>query len=298
MKTRMQAIDNLWSKLPRVVRDLSGALRQAGPPRDGGPGDRARPEPARGGQGPADPPGAQRRRPRHRDAGGRAGAKGKDPEGTLTLRAYHEGGHVIVEVVRRRRRASTRTASPRSRSQRGLRDPRPAGDDGPPGDPDAGLPAGLLHREDGHERVRPRRRHGRGQDQHRADRRRGRRRVDARRGHHLAADDPADAGDHPGADHRVRRRSGTSSRRSPCTSWCTSTARAAGSIEHAMGAPVYRLRGKLLPLVHLDRDARGRPDHGDAPTATSTSPCCRPRAAGSAWSSTACSTPRRSWSSR
>ena len=23
-------------------------------------------------------------------------------------------------------------------------------------------------------------------------------------------------------------------------------------IEHAMGAPVYRLRGNLLPLVHLD----------------------------------------------
>ena len=43
MKTRMQPIDNLWSKLPRVVRDLGAALRQAGLADHGRQGDRARP---------------------------------------------------------------------------------------------------------------------------------------------------------------------------------------------------------------------------------------------------------------
>ena len=68
MKTRMQPIDNVWSKLPRVVRDLCVSLRQVGPRRDGGPGHRARQDHPRGDQGPADPPGPQQRRPRHRAA--------------------------------------------------------------------------------------------------------------------------------------------------------------------------------------------------------------------------------------
>ena len=45
-------------------------------------------------------------------------------------------------------------------------------------DPAADLPARLLHRGDGHQRLRPRRRHGRRQDQHRAHRRHHRRRVE------------------------------------------------------------------------------------------------------------------------
>ena len=66
-------------------------------------------------------------------------------------------------------------------------------------------------------------------------------------------------------------------------------------IEYASGAPVYRLRGKLLPLVRLDRDARPR---RSAATRASTSWCCRPTGAASAWSWTASSTPKRSWSRR
>ena len=31
MKTRMQPIDHIWSKLPRVVRDLAVAAGQVGP---------------------------------------------------------------------------------------------------------------------------------------------------------------------------------------------------------------------------------------------------------------------------
>ena len=99
MKTRMQPIDHVWSKLPRVVRDLGAPVRQAGPAGDGGPGDRARQDAARGDQGPADPPRAQRRRPRHRVARASATAAGKPAEGVLTLRAFHEGGQVVIEVT-------------------------------------------------------------------------------------------------------------------------------------------------------------------------------------------------------
>jgi two-component system chemotaxis sensor kinase CheA len=97
MKTRMQAIDNLWAKLPRVVRDLSGSLgKQVRLAMEGRETelDRSLLEAVKdplthlvrnavdhGIEGPA-----ERR------------ANGKDPEGVLTLRAHHEGGHVIVEV--------------------------------------------------------------------------------------------------------------------------------------------------------------------------------------------------------
>ncbi|WP_433210136.1 chemotaxis protein CheW [Dactylosporangium sp. CS-047395] len=97
MKTRMQAIDHIWSKLPRVVRDLSSTfgkqikLAQEGKETEL---DRSLLEAVKdplthlvrnavdhGIETPAD-----------------RVAAGKPAEGTLTLRAYHEGGHVIVEV--------------------------------------------------------------------------------------------------------------------------------------------------------------------------------------------------------
>ena len=65
MKARMQPVSNVFSKMPRLVRDLTQAL---GPPRasaDGGPGDGARQEPARGHQGSAHPRGPQLARSRH-----------------------------------------------------------------------------------------------------------------------------------------------------------------------------------------------------------------------------------------
>ena len=88
MKTRMQPIDHIWSKLPRVVRDLGVQLKnvqvRAG---DGGPRDRARQDPARGRQGPVDAPRPQRGRPRHRGPRRARSAAGKPAEGVLTLRA-------------------------------------------------------------------------------------------------------------------------------------------------------------------------------------------------------------------
>jgi len=98
MKTRMQAIDHLWAKLPRVVRDLSSAcgkqVRLAMVGRETEL-DRSLLEAVK------DPlthlvrnavdHGVEEPEERLR--------LGKAPEGVLTLRAYHEGGHVIVEVA-------------------------------------------------------------------------------------------------------------------------------------------------------------------------------------------------------
>jgi two-component system chemotaxis sensor kinase CheA len=98
MKTRMQAIEHLWAKLPRVVRDLSAACgKQVRLAMEGRETelDRSLLEAVK------DPlthlvrnavdhgiePPAVRV------------ASGKPAEGVLTLRAYHEGGHVIVEVA-------------------------------------------------------------------------------------------------------------------------------------------------------------------------------------------------------
>jgi two-component system chemotaxis sensor kinase CheA len=98
MKTRMQPIDHLWSKLPRLVRDLSQScgkqvrLAMVGKETEL---DRSLLEAVK------DPlTHLVRNAIDHgvEDPQARAAA-GKDPEGTLTLRAYHEGGHVTVEVT-------------------------------------------------------------------------------------------------------------------------------------------------------------------------------------------------------
>ena len=97
MKTRMQAIDHLWSKLPRVVRDLSSTfgkqirLAQEGKETEL---DRSLLEAVK------DPlTHLVRNAVDHGiETPDERAAAGKTPEGTLTLRAYHEGGHVIVEV--------------------------------------------------------------------------------------------------------------------------------------------------------------------------------------------------------
>jgi two-component system, chemotaxis family, sensor kinase CheA len=97
MKTRMQPIEHIWSKLPRVIRDLSTAmgkkirLAMVGAETEL---DRSLLEAVK------DPLTHLVRNavdhgietPQERQAAG------KSPEGTLTLRAYHEGGHVVVEI--------------------------------------------------------------------------------------------------------------------------------------------------------------------------------------------------------
>ncbi|GAA3165811.1 hypothetical protein GCM10010466_65770 [Planomonospora alba] len=98
MKTRMQPIEHIWSKLPRVVRDLSGSLgKQVKLAMEGKETelDRSLLEAVK------DPLTHLVRNavdhgvetPEERVA------NGKPAQGTLTLRAYHEGGHVIVEIT-------------------------------------------------------------------------------------------------------------------------------------------------------------------------------------------------------
>ncbi|MBN1170667.1 MAG: chemotaxis protein CheW [Micromonosporaceae bacterium] len=98
MKTRMQAIEHLWAKLPRVVRDLSAAcgkrVRLAMEGRETEL-DRSLLEAVK------DPlTHLVRNAVDHgiEDPDVRVAA-GKPAEGVLTLRAYHEGGHVLVEVA-------------------------------------------------------------------------------------------------------------------------------------------------------------------------------------------------------
>ncbi|MFG1610157.1 chemotaxis protein CheW [Actinoplanes sp. NPDC049265] len=98
MKTRMQPIDHIWSKLPRVIRDLSNSLgKQVQLVMQGKETelDRSLLEAVK------DPlTHLVRNAVDHGiEEVERRTAAGKTPEGTLTLRAYHEGGHVAVEVA-------------------------------------------------------------------------------------------------------------------------------------------------------------------------------------------------------
>jgi two-component system chemotaxis sensor kinase CheA len=98
MRTRMQPIEHIWSKLPRVIRDLSTSL-----------GKQVRLD-MRGKETELDRSLLEavkdplihlvRNAVDHgiEDPDIRTG-NGKSAEGTLTLRAYHEGGHVAVEVA-------------------------------------------------------------------------------------------------------------------------------------------------------------------------------------------------------
>ena len=97
MKARMQPVSNIFSKIPRIVRDLSQSLGRRVRLQVEGQDtelDKSQLEAIK------DPlthavrnsldhgiePPAERQ------------AAGKDPEGTLKLRASHEGGHVIIEI--------------------------------------------------------------------------------------------------------------------------------------------------------------------------------------------------------
>jgi two-component system chemotaxis sensor kinase CheA len=97
MKTRMQPIGNAWKKLPRIVRDASRDLGKKIELRMEGEAtelDRQVSELIR------DPLTHMIRnscdhgveRPEDRVA------RGKPPQGTITLRAFHEGGHIIIQI--------------------------------------------------------------------------------------------------------------------------------------------------------------------------------------------------------
>ncbi len=98
MKTRMQPVDHLWSKVPRLVRDLSSQFaKQVNVVLEGGETelDRSIIEAVK------DPlTHLVRNAVDHGiEAPAQREAKGKPGVGTLVLRAHHEGGHVILEMI-------------------------------------------------------------------------------------------------------------------------------------------------------------------------------------------------------
>ncbi|WP_246056806.1 chemotaxis protein CheA [Cellulomonas cellasea] len=121
MKTRMQPIDHVWSKMPRVVRDLAAAcdrevqLEMVGRDTEL---DRGLLEAVKDplthlvrnavDHGIESPP--------------ERVAAGKAPRGLLTLRAYHAGGQVVVEVADDGRGIDTEKVAAKA-VQRGLRTP-------------------------------------------------------------------------------------------------------------------------------------------------------------------------------
>ena len=202
MKTRMQPIGNAWNKLPRLVRDLSHdmgkkiELTMLGADTEL---DRQVLELIKdplthmirnsGDHGLETP--AERR------------AAGKPETGTIVLNAFHEGGYIILEISDDGRGLAVDRIRAKALSS-GLATEAEL----------AGMTDGQIQRfifragfstaDDSLRRVRPRRRHGRGQDQYREDRRHHRAEEHPRPGHDVHRQDPADPGDRLGADRRSR----------------------------------------------------------------------------------------------
>ena len=97
MKTRMQPIGNAWAKLPRIIRDLSHELRKKIDLQMHGAEtelDRQVLEMIK------DPLTHMVRNSADHgiEMPAERAAKGKPETGTVTLNAYHEGGHIIIEI--------------------------------------------------------------------------------------------------------------------------------------------------------------------------------------------------------
>ena len=98
MKTRMQPIENIWSKFPRVVRDLALACgKQVRVELEGSETELDR-EHHRGDQGSADSTGSKCRRPRHRASRGAAPPR-QGRHGMLADARFHESGQVNIEIA-------------------------------------------------------------------------------------------------------------------------------------------------------------------------------------------------------
>ena len=164
MKTRMQPIGMVWNKLPRVVRDMAVSLgKQIRLEMDGAETelDRTIIEAIKDplvhlvrnscDHG-IEPPEVRAR-------------AGKPPQGRLTLRAYHEGGQVNIEIgddgagidVARVKQKAVEKGPSAART--GGEAKRSRGSE-----PD--FPAGILDCSSGDQRFRARGRHGRGEDPH------------------------------------------------------------------------------------------------------------------------------------
>ncbi len=130
-------------------------------------------------------------------------AAGKDPEGTLKLRAVQEGSHVIIEVSDDG--AGIAVEKVRSKAiERGLITAERAAQLGERELLQLIFLPGFSTAAAGHQRERPRRGHGRGPHQRRKDRRQGRDRLARRQGNHAPPAHSAHPGHHSRA-HRAQR---------------------------------------------------------------------------------------------
>ena len=167
MKARMQPVSHVFSKFPRMVRDLAQQLnKRVRLVMEGQETEldksllEAIKDPLTHSVRNAIDRGIEV--PHLREAAG------KDPEGILRLRAYQEGSHVVIEVSddgggmkveRIRDKALERKLMTRERVGTAFRSRADAVD----------FPAGILDRRSGYECLRTRRRHGRGTHECRKD---------------------------------------------------------------------------------------------------------------------------------
>ena len=124
MKTRMQPIGNAWQKLPRIVRDLSAELGKEIELEMHGADtelDRQVLELIK------DPLTHMVRNSADHglETPAERIAAGKPEKGTIRLSAYHEGGHIIIEIADDGRGLDTAAHPRRRRWRAGLR-PRPS----------------------------------------------------------------------------------------------------------------------------------------------------------------------------
>ena len=146
MKTRMQPIGVVWNKLPRRGARSGDLARQADPagngwtPRPSWIGPSSRPSKTRSPTSCATPAITASRRRR------RASRAGKPAHGRLTLRAFHEGGQVNIEIADDGAGIDVAACRSTRPVEKGL---HAAGTGGAPGGSRGarpGLPARLLHR--------------------------------------------------------------------------------------------------------------------------------------------------------
>ena len=226
MKTRMQPIDNVWQKLPRVVRDLVACScgKQVRLEMEGRETELDRTI-LEADQGPADPPGPQRGRPRHRDPRGaprrrqaRARASCCCAPSTRAARSTSRSpttarGIDPAQVGRQGRRARAWSPPTQLGPDERARDRAP--DLPARASPPPAAVTNVSGRGVGMDVVKTNIEKIGGSD---------RRPDPGRPRHHVPHQDPADPGHHPGADRRAAPATATPSPRSACSSWSASRA--------------------------------------------------------------------------
>ncbi len=300
MKTRMQPIGNVWAKFPRVVRDLSSQLGKQVRIDMEGQRDRAGQDDHRSDQGSARRTWSAIRwttasnRRKCAVARRQAGRRQSDVAGVPRRR---QGQH---RDLRRRGRHRTSTEFAEKAVEKGLVSADQAAR---MTDREAAqlifLP-GFSTAEQVTQRLRPRRGHGRRQDEHRKNRRHAWTSADQPgQGTTVKIKIPLTLAIIPalvvtcGGDRyaipqvsllELVRLEGEQARK---------------KIEQIHGAPVYRLRGKLLPIVYLRDELRLENNRQRRATKTcSTSSSYGLTIGNSAWSSMRSTTPRKLSSSR